>query len=222
MHRMKRPDLTPDLLLRAYRVGLFPMAESRRDDRIYWLDPDLRGIIPLAGFHLPRRLRRTTLGPRFRVTTDRAFEAVLSQCADTADNRPDTWINPTIERLFLGLHAAGHAHSIECWEGDRLAGGLYGLAIGGAFFGESMFHRVRDASKVALVYLVALLRAQGFTLLDAQMVNQHLNQFGIEEVPRERYRAWLGQAVEVGAVWPQRIDESVLRPMIAAMGRDRE
>ena len=222
MHRMKRPELTPDLLLRAYRIGLFPMAEGREDHRIYWLDPELRGVVPLESFHLPRRLRRTALGGRFRITTDRAFPTVLAACAAQAANRPDTWINPTIEQLFNALNEAGHAHSIECWEGDALAGGLYGLAIGGAFFGESMFHRTRDASKVALVYLVALLRAQGFALLDAQLVNRHLGQFGTHEVPREAYRAWLAQAVDLPARWPRVLDEAALHPIIAGMGKETE
>lgn len=221
MHRMSRPELTADLLLRAYRVGLFPMAESRSDERLYWLDPELRGVIPLAGFHLPRRLRRTALSGLYQVTTDRAFATVLAACAEGAANRPDTWINPVIERLFRDLHAAGYAHSIECWAEGRLVGGLYGLAIGGAFFGESMFHRARDASKVALVYLVSLLRAQGFTLLDAQMVNDHLRQFGILDVPRETYRTWLAEAVAVQADWPGEMDVDSLRPMIEAMGREQ-
>jgi leucyl/phenylalanyl-tRNA--protein transferase len=213
-------DLTPDLLLRAYRVGLFPMAETRGDFRLYWLDPELRGVLPLDRFHLPRRLRRTVLGDRYRVVTDRDFPAVIAACAESTSERPETWINPVIERLFIALHRMGHAHSVECWEGDRLVGGLYGLAIGGAFFGESMFSRARDASKVALVHLVARLRLAGFRLLDTQFVTHHLVQFGTEEVPRDRYRAQLTEAVELPAEWPLHPDGNALRNAIEELGKD--
>jgi leucyl/phenylalanyl-tRNA--protein transferase len=223
MRRMKRQqmDITPDLLLRAYRVGLFPMAEARDDNRLYWLDPEQRGVLPLMGFHLPRRLRRTVLSDRYRVTTDLAFATVVAACASPAPLRHETWINPVIERLFTQLHEAGHAHSVECWEGEEMVGGLYGLAIGGAFFGESMFSRARDASKVALVHLVARLRMGGFTLLDTQFVTQHLAQFGAADVPRELYRGWLAEAVEVPAVWPERPEGNALRRAIEEMGEER-
>lgn len=203
MRRMPRQqmDITPELLLRAYRAGLFPMAETRAGFRLYWLDPELRGVVPLDRFHLPRRLRRTVLSGRYRVTTDTAFEAVIAACAEAGPRRDETWINPTIERLFVALHELGQAHSIECWDGSELVGGLYGLAIGGAFFGESMFSRARDASKVALVHLVAKLRLGGFTLLDTQFVTPHLVQFGASEVPRAIYRRSLADAIDLPAVW---------------------
>lgn len=224
MRRMKRQqmDITPDLLLRAYRVGLFPMAEARDDHRLYWLDPEQRGVLPLQGFHLPRRLRRTVLAGRYRVTVDVAFATVVAACAAPAAQRTETWINPVIETLFTDLHEMGHAHSMECWEGDEMVGGLYGLAIGGAFFGESMFSRARDASKVALVHLVARLRRGGFTLLDTQFVTQHLAQFGAREVPRDFYRGLLADAVEAPAVWPVRLEGNALRRAIEEMDEERE
>jgi leucyl/phenylalanyl-tRNA--protein transferase len=158
-------DVTPELMLRAYRAGLFPMAETRQGDRLYWLDPELRGILPLDAFHLPRRLRRTVLSGAFTVTTDVAFADVISRCAQPSEGREDTWINRDIERLFTALHRQGAAHSVEAWQGGVLVGGLYGVVLGGAFFGESMFSEARDASKVALVHLVARLVLGGFTLL---------------------------------------------------------
>jgi leucyl/phenylalanyl-tRNA--protein transferase len=200
-------EITPELLLRAYRAGLFPMAESRRGERLYWLDPEQRGIIPLDRFHLPKRLRRTTLSGPYSVTSDRDFGGVIAGCAEPAEGREETWINPEIERLFTALHASGHAHSVEVWlgppENGVLAGGLYGVALGGAFFGESMFSRARDASKVALVHLVARLRLFGFRLLDAQFQTTHLAQFGCREVPRAQYKRLLGEAVEIGARWAE-------------------
>ncbi|WP_459677346.1 leucyl/phenylalanyl-tRNA--protein transferase [Acidisoma sp. 7E03] len=221
---MKRQqmDITPDLLLRAYRVGLFPMAEARDDHRLYWLDPEQRGVLPLNGFHLPRRLRRTVLADRYRVTTDLAFPTVVAACAAPAPQRTETWINTMIEALFTDLHEMGHAHSVECWEGEEMVGGLYGLAIGGAFFGESMFSRARDASKVALVHLVARLRLGGFTLLDTQFVTQHLAQFGTREVPRDLYRSLLAEAVDVPAAWPDRLEGNALRRAIEEMDEERE
>ncbi|MBW4022243.1 MAG: leucyl/phenylalanyl-tRNA--protein transferase [Proteobacteria bacterium] len=210
-------DITPELLLRAYRAGLFPMAETRDGFRLYWLDPELRGVLPLDRFHLPKRLARTVLAGRFRVTTDAAFEAVIAACAESGPRRAETWINPTIERLFVALHVQGHAHSVECWEGDELVGGLYGLAMAGAFFGESMFSRARDASKVALVHLVARLRLGGFTLLDTQFVTTHLAQFGTREVPREVYRSYLAAALEEPARWLEAPEGNALRAAIEEM-----
>jgi leucyl/phenylalanyl-tRNA--protein transferase len=214
-------EITPDLLLRAYRAGLFPMAESRRGDRLYWLDPELRGVIPLDGFHLPKRLARTVLAGGFQATSNRAFAAVVAGCAEPAEGREETWINPEIERLFGALHGMGQAHSIEVWLGDpaagRLAGGLYGVALGGAFFGESMFSRVRDASKVALVHLVARLRLFGFRLLDAQFQTAHLAQFGCREVPRARYKALLSAAVEQAVRWVDTPDAALVEAEIRAM-----
>ena len=194
-------EITPDLMLRAYRHGLFPMAETRGSDRLYWLDPERRGVLPLDGFHLPRRLLRTVLSNAFAVTADTCFATVIAACAEPAPGRDDTWINPQIERLFIQLHRQGFAHSVECWQDGLLVGGLYGVAIGGAFFGESMFSRARDASKVALVHLVARLRLSGFALLDTQFVTSHLAQFGTVEVPRDDYKAALAEAVEVPARW---------------------
>ena len=165
-------DVTPDLMLRAYRAGLFPMAETRRGDRLYWLDPELRGVLPLDRFHLPRRLARTVRGGDYAVTCDQDFARVIASCAAPAEGREDTWINRDIERLFTALHARGHAHSVEVRQGEALVGGLYGVVLGGAFFGESMFSLARDASKVALVHLVARLRLGGFRLLDTQFVTR--------------------------------------------------
>ncbi|HYF08591.1 MAG TPA: leucyl/phenylalanyl-tRNA--protein transferase [Acetobacteraceae bacterium] len=204
------PAVTPDLVLRAYRAGLFPMAESRGSGRLYWLDPALRGVLPLDRFHLPRRLARTALSQRFVVTADRDFAGVIAGCAAPAPGRPDTWINPEIEHLFTTLHAQGHAHSIETWEEGVLVGGLYGVALGGAFFGESMFSRSRDASKVALVHLVARLRLGGFTLLDTQFLTAHLSQFGAHDVPKEEYRRCLAAALEVPARWIVTLDPGTL------------
>ena len=196
--------ITPSLMLRAYRAGLFPMAETRRGQRLYWLDPERRGVLPLDGrFHVPRRLMRTVRSRAYTVTTDKAFGPVLVGCAAAAPGREDTWINDEIETLFLSLFADGHAHSVECWLGDQLVGGLYGIGIGGAFFGESMFSLARDASKVALVHLVARLRIGGFTLLDTQFLTSHLAQFGAGEVPRAAYKAALTVALEVDAAWPE-------------------
>jgi leucyl/phenylalanyl-tRNA--protein transferase len=217
-------EITPELLLRAYRAGLFPMAESRRGDRLYWLDPEMRGVIPLHGFHLPRRLRRTVLGGRFSVTSNRVFGAVVAGCAEPAEGREETWINPEIERLFAALHRMGQAHSVEVWQGapeeGRLAGGLYGVALGGAFFGESMFSRVRDASKVALVHLVARLRLFGFRLLDAQFQTTHLAQFGCREIPRTHYKALLLEAVEQHAPWQDAPDPARIEAEIRALRQD--
>lgn len=195
-------EVTPDLLLRAYGAGVFPMAESRDSDRLYWLDPALRGVLPLdAGFHLPRRLRRTALSGRFTVTADRDFAGVIRGCAEPAPGRTDTWINPEIERLFTELHHRGAAHSIETWQDGELVGGLYGVDLGGAFFGESMFSRVTDASKVALVHLVARLRLCGFVLLDTQFLTSHLARFGAVEIPKAEYRRRLAAALEAPARW---------------------
>ncbi|MCB4821790.1 leucyl/phenylalanyl-tRNA--protein transferase [Roseicella aerolata] len=217
-------DITPDLMLRAYRAGLFPMAESRRGDRLYWLDPERRGVIPLdQGFHLPKRLLRTVLSGPYRVTADADFAGAIAGCAAPAPGREDTWINPEIEFLFLSLHRQGHAHSVEVWQGDALVGGLYGVVLGSAFFGESMFSRARDASKVALVHLVARLRLGGFTLLDSQFLTEHLSQFGAHEIPRAEYKRRLAQAVMAQAAWLPSPDPAALEAEIRALrggGRD--
>jgi len=209
----RRPvEITPDLLLRAYRAGLFPMAESRAGKRLYWLDPELRGILPLDGFHLPRRLRRTVLSGAFTVTADADFPGVIAGCAAPAPGREDSWINPEIERLFTELHRMGYAHSVEVWREGELLGGLYGVALGGAFFGESMFSRARDVSKVALVHLVARLRLGGFTLLDTQFITEHLAQFGTLEISRAEYKRRLAEALSVPARWlaaPEELEEAI-------------
>jgi leucyl/phenylalanyl-tRNA---protein transferase len=192
-------DITPDLMLRAYRAGLFPMAESRGTARLYWLDPERRGVIPIEGFHLPRRLRRTVLSGPYSVTADAAFEAVIAGCAAPAPGREDTWINEEIEELFVTLHRRGHAHSVETWLGDELVGGLYGVSLGAAFFGESMFSRERDASKVCLVKLVERLRERKFALLDTQFTTEHLKRFGAVDVPRRKYEQLLEHALEGSA-----------------------
>jgi leucyl/phenylalanyl-tRNA--protein transferase len=204
-------EITPDLMLRAYRAGLFPMAETRRGERLYWLDPELRGILPLDGFHLPRRLRRTVLSDEFEVSVDRDFSGVIAGCAAAAPGREDTWINGEIERLFGDLYRLGHAHSVESWQDGKLVGGLYGVVLGGVFFGESMFSRARDASKVALVHLVARLRIGAFRLLDTQFVTAHLSQFGAVEVPRDEYKTLLSFAVDQPAVFPRAIGADALR-----------
>ena len=207
-------EITPDLMLRAYRAGLFPMAETRRGERLYWLDPERRGILPLDGFHLPRRLRRTVLSDTFEVTADRDFSGVIAGCAAAAEGREDTWINTEIERLFGDLHRLGHAHSVESWQDGKLVGGLYGVVLGGVYFGESMFSRVRDASKVALVQLVARLRLGDFQLLDTQFVTNHLAQFGAVEIPREDYKALLATAVDAPATWHRVITPDALRAVL--------
>ncbi len=190
------PDpLDPALLLGAYSVGVFPMADSRDADSIYWVEPRRRAILPLDGFHLARSLRRVIAANRFRVTVDRAFAQIIALCAESADDRPDTWINPAIEQAFVRLHALGHAHSVECWDGEQLVGGLYGLALGRAFFGESMVSRAPNASKVAIAALVARLKAGGFTLLDCQFMTAHLASLGAQEIDRADYMALLGAAL---------------------------
>ena len=210
-------EITPDLMLRAYRHGLFPMAETRRGDRLYWLDPERRGVLPLERFHLPRRLRRTILSGEFEVAADRDFPATIAGCAASAPGREDTWINPQIEALFIELHRMGVAHSVECRRDGRLVGGLYGVALGGVFFGESMFSTVRDASKVALVYLVARLRVSGFRLLDTQFVTAHLAQFGAVEIPRDEYRMRLTAGLAAPARWSSAISPAVIDSEIRAL-----
>jgi len=196
------PQLTPEILLRAYAEGLFPMAERRGDPTLYWVSPERRGIIPLNGFHVPRRLARTVRSGLFTVTADRAFRDVMKACAAPTPERPESWINDEILRLYTALHLGGHAHSIECWRDGKLAGGLYGVRLGAAFFGESMFSRRRDASKVALVHLVDGLKRGGFVLLDTQFITAHLAGFGAIEIPRERYLLKLQDALNREAIWP--------------------
>lgn len=196
------PQLTPEILLRAYAEGLFPMAERRGDPTLYWVSPDKRGVIPLDGFHVPHRLARTVRSGAFTVTSDRAFRAVMEACAAPAPGREESWINDEILRLYTALNASGHAHSIECWRNGHLVGGLYGVKLGAAFFGESMFSRERDASKVALVHLVEGLKHGGFLLLDTQFITSHLVRFGAIEIPRAQYLRKLHDALNHEAVWP--------------------
>src|ERR1700728_434858 len=188
-------DITPEVLLKAYSCGIFPMAESADDPALYWIEPERRGIIPLDRFHVPDRLARTVRSDRFTVVVDRNFDAVIDACAEPMPGRSRTWINARIHNLYRKLYERGDCHTVEVYEDDRLVGGLYGVNLGRAFFGESMFHRARDASKVALVHLVARLIAGGFVLLDTQYVTEHLRSFGAVEVPRRRYGALLDQAI---------------------------
>ncbi|NQU61991.1 MAG: leucyl/phenylalanyl-tRNA--protein transferase [Rhodospirillales bacterium] len=189
-------ELTPELLLRAYAAGIFPMAESRKDETVFWVDPQVRGIIPLDGFHVSRRLKRTVRSGAYQVRYDSAFTDVLDLCAQSKKGRQETWINAPIRNAVIGLHDMGYAHSIETWADGKLAGGLYGVALGGAFFGESMFSRARDASKVALVHLVAQMRMGGFKLLDVQFITDHLRQFGALEIPARVYLQFLEEALK--------------------------
>ena len=190
--------IDPDLLLRAYSIGVFPMADSRAADDVYWVEPKKRGILPIDGFRLSRSLAKTVRSDRFTVTVDRAFRQVVTQCAESTEGRPDTWINPAIEAAYADLHRRGHAHSVECWHDGKLVGGLYGVRLGGAFFGESMFSRESNASKVALAWLVARLKAGGFSLLDCQFITDHLMSLGAIEVSRDDYVALLDAALGVG------------------------
>ena len=188
-------EITPEVLLKAYACGIFPMAESAEDPTLYWIEPDMRGIIPLAGFHIPSRLARTVRATRFTVHVDRDFDAVIEGCAEPKRGRARTWINGRIRRLYRGLYDRGHCHTVEAYDGDKLVGGLYGVSLGRVFFGESMFHRARDASKIALVHLIARLNAGGYKLLDTQFVTDHLQSFGAVEVPKQRYHTLLEKAL---------------------------
>lgn len=192
-------EITPEVLLKAYACGIFPMAESADDPGLYWIEPELRGVLPLEGFHVSSRLERTVRSDAFEIRVDTAFEAVLDGCAAPGAGRDKTWINGRIRRLYGDLYEIGHCHSVEAWRDGRLVGGLYGVELGGAFFGESMFHTERDASKVALVHLVARLRRGGFRLLDTQFVTEHLRRFGAVETPRREYHRLLEHALRVEA-----------------------
>ena len=195
MERRRHFRITADMLLRAYRCGIFPMAETRDDPTVHWVDPERRGVLPLDRFHLPRSLARTLRRGSFEIGVDGDFAGVVEACAA----RPETWINATIERLYDELFHRGYAHSVECRQGGALVGGLYGVALAGAFFGESMFSRARDASKVALAHLAARLKAGGFRLLDVQFATDHLARFGAVEIPRSDYLRRLAAALEVDA-----------------------
>ena len=195
--------LTPAILLQAYAAGIFPMAESADDPELFWVDPTRRGIIPLDGLHVPRRLKRVLRRGGFEVGCDTAFAEVMRGCAEASETRPSTWINDEIVRLYTGLFERGAAHCVECWHGGELVGGLYGVSLGAAFFGESMFSRASEASKVALVHLVARLRLGGYRLLDTQFLTPHLAQFGAIEIPRARYHRLLAEALHYRAVFPR-------------------
>ena len=201
--------LTPEILLRAYAAGIFPMSEGRDDPELFWVDPENRGIIPLNGFHVPRRLQRLLRNNPFEIRCDTAFVRVMEHCAEAAKGRESTWINQIIIDLYTTLHHMGCAHSVECWKEDDLVGGLYGIALRGIFFGESMFSRATDASKVALVHTAARLRQGGFTLLDVQFVTDHLGQFGAVKVPRNDYHMILSKALEVNAKFPAQLTAPV-------------
>lgn len=190
-------EITPEILLNAYAAGYFPMAESRHESELYWFNPPRRGIIPLDGFHTPRKLARLVKQKPFEIRIDTAFDAVMRNCAQPRPNHPDSWINSRILILYGKLHRMGYAHSVECWQEKRLVGGVYGVSLGGAFFGESMFSKVPNASKVALVHLVARLRAAGYQLFDTQFVNDHLKQFGVIEIRKKDYLALLEKALNV-------------------------
>jgi leucyl/phenylalanyl-tRNA---protein transferase len=188
-------ESTPEVLLKAYACGIFPMAESADDPALYWIEPDMRGIIPLEGFHVPARLARTVRSTPWTVHVDRDFDAVIDGCAEPKQDRARTWINMRIRRIYRALYDRGHCHSVEVYDGHELIGGLYGVVLGRAFFGESMFHRARDASKIALVHLIARLIAGNYRLLDTQYATEHLKTFGAVEVPKRRYHRLLEDAL---------------------------
>ena len=190
-----RLRITPEVLLKAYAIGVFPMADSATDPGLFWVEPEQRGLLPLDAFHLPRRLAQTIRGGRFDIRIDTDFEGVIVGCAEPAPGRRKTWINDRIHDLYAQLFALGHCHTVETWNDGSLVGGLYGIALGGVFFGESMFSTESDASKIALVYLVARLKYAGFTLLDIQFLTKHLQSFGAIEVDRDDYQERLTEAL---------------------------
>jgi leucyl/phenylalanyl-tRNA--protein transferase len=203
-------DITPELLLKAYAYGVFPMAKSRADEKVFWVQPKLRGVIPLDRFHVPRSLRKTLRRGQFSVTTDAVFAEVMAACAEPRPGRAETWINAKIVELFVALYRAGLAHSVEVWRDGALAGGLYGLAMGAAFFGESMFSRVADGSKIALCHLVGIMKRGGFTLLDTQFLTDHLARFGAIEIPQQDYLLQLAAALSRQASFGPPLDQRAL------------
>lgn len=197
---LKNPDqiifeITPQILLKAYCCGIFPMADSAGDTSIFWVEPEFRGILPLDNFHIPRSLRKTVRRKLFEVRINTAFDLVVEKCAEETIERDKTWINQQIRHLYGELHEMGHAHSVEAWANEELVGGLYGVSVGGAFFGESMFSRQTDASKICLVHLVERLNKQGFSLLDTQFTTAHLERFGVIEIEKQQYIKLLEEAV---------------------------
>jgi leucyl/phenylalanyl-tRNA--protein transferase len=215
---MHAPRLTPDILLRAYAEGLFPMAERRDDPTLFWVSPDMRGIFPLDGVHISKRLARAVRSDKFAVTADTAFMDVMKACAAPAPGREETWINDEILRLYGALHASGHAHSIETRLDGILVGGLYGVTLGGAFFGESMFSRATDTSKVAFVHLIGRLKRGGYQMLDAQFLTPHLARLGAVEIPRDEYLAKLSRAIGAPAYWPASSGSSGMPSSAPALG----
>jgi leucyl/phenylalanyl-tRNA--protein transferase len=210
--------LTPQIVLDAYSKGLFPMAENRRDKQLFWIDPEVRGILPLDNFHIPRSLKKKIRNNPFEVRFDHNFAAVIRACAQQKPKRRDTWINDEIIELYTKLFCMRHAHSVECWQEEKLVGGLYGISIGGAFFGESMFSSERDSSKIALVHLVARLKLAGFTLLDTQFITDHLKQFGAIEISRVEYHKILNVALNLNVGFHLEVsldsEEGVLRRIL--------
>ena len=210
--------LTPQIILDAYSKGLFPMAENRRDKQLFWIDPEVRGILPLDNFHIPRSLKKKIRNNPFEVRFDHNFAAVIRACAQQKPKRRETWINDEIIELYTKLFCMRHAHSVECWREDKLVGGLYGISIGGAFFGESMFSSERDSSKIALVHLVARLNLAGFTLLDTQFITDHLKQFGAIEISRGEYHKILNDALNLNVEFHLEVsldaEEEVLRRIL--------
>jgi leucyl/phenylalanyl-tRNA--protein transferase len=190
-------DFTLDDLINCYRTGIFPMSDARDDDYLFLVDPPMRGVLPLDDFHVSSRLARTVRKDTYTIRIDTAFTQIIELCAEEAKNRTSTWISHSIQALYQALFARGLAHSVEVWEGETLLGGLYGVSIGGAFFGESMVSRARDVSKIALVHLVARLKAGGFTLLDCQFQTEHLRQFGVIEMPKAEYLEKLAAAIDL-------------------------
>lgn len=191
-----RHAITPEILLRAYAAGMFPMAESADDPEVFWVQPKIRGIIPLDDFHVSKSLAKHIRQKPFDIRVNTAFERVMKLCAESTDDRPTTWINPLILTLYVELHRMGYTHSVEAWESEELVGGLYGVSLGSAFFGESMFSRRTDASKICLVHLVERLNERGFTLLDTQFTTDHLKTFGAIDIPRREYEKLLEKAMQ--------------------------
>ncbi len=217
---MSKPEpdryrLSPELLLRAYAAGIFPMAESRSDINVFWVDPKVRGVLPLDDFHVSRSLRKVIRRGDFQITCNTAFNSVVENCAQTTQLRKETWINSEIQEAYGELHDRGFAHSIECWLEDVLVGGLYGVSLGGAFFGESMFSHRSNASKVAIVHLVVRLRMGGYRLLDTQFVTDHLRQFGVMELSSQDYQSRLGEAITYQAIFPQNPDDEKYAEVLA-------
>ena len=211
---MEMPEITPDLLLKAYSVGVFPMAEDHDDPEIFWVDPRMRGILLLDQFHVSRRLRRTVRSSLYDVTANTDFNAVIEACAETTNDRSRTWINNKIIDLYTSLHNMGHAHSLECWRDGKLAGGLYGVKLGGVFFGESMFSHQRDASKVALVHLMYRMHAGNYAFVDTQFITKHLTQFGTIEIPRQQYTVMLDAALKLNSDFNAPISKQTIESVL--------